>query len=162
MFFVFTSMPYLGCLLFVFFSHHSWPTLFSTMSAWTEINLNSKAALIFSLKHPASKKKLKLQNIPVTDALCIRSKSSSRRTKIMFKNILKLLTQEKLDVPQIWFSEEFATNHLRWTNFKYSLLQMMILSIVFGVHSTCNKVAIFFLQILTKTFYPNRINIFAK
>ena len=28
------------------FSHLSWPTLFSTMSAWTEINLNSKAALI--------------------------------------------------------------------------------------------------------------------
>ena len=80
----------------------------------------------------------------------------------MFKNILKILTQEKLDVPQIRFSEEFAANHLKQTNFRHSLLQMMILFMVFGVHSNSSTNLQFLLQILTKTFYPNRINIFTK
>jgi len=141
MFFVFTSMPYLRWLLFVFFHILVGPYYFqpwvlelrSIFKLWSSFNL-FPSSIIHTM---ASEKKLKLQNIPVTDALCIRSKSSSRRTKIMFKNILKLLTQEKLNVPQIWFSEEFATNHLKWTNFRHSLLQMMILFMVFGVHSTC-------------------------
>ena len=161
MFFVFTSMPYLRWI----FSHLSWPTLFSTMSAWTEINLNSEAALILFPQSSSVRWHWKRNWNYKTYQWLTRCASVQNHlqggpklcSKIFLSFWLKRNSMchkydSQKNLPQTTSDEQISNIvFCKWWYYPWSL--------AFTVLATNLQ---FLLQILTKTFYPNRINIFAK